>query len=372
MISPPEPTHPQPARRWRTALLLLAAWSVPAFISAGQSYLLPSGEALRVSFARNLMIQLPLWWFWALVTPFIAWLLEKYPLERGRLRLSIPIHLVAMLGTAVVHTALIASYTKALYPPPPNEPSSPLFLWFSSYIRSRLQFELLTYALVLVMVLGLRWLRHARERELTASRLQAQLSQAELLALKMQLHPHFLFNTLHAIGVLVRENPSAAERTIALLGDLLRATLTHAGVQEVTLTEELAFLRTYLEIEQLRFQDRLTVSFEVEAGNERALVPNFILQPLVENAVRHGIEPREEAGAIVVRVRRDGEEIELAVLDDGNGMGNGARREGNGIGLSTTRSRLAMLYGTRGSLALSPRPEGGLACIVRLPRKESA
>src|SRR5690349_23791784 len=108
MISPSEPTHPQPARRWRTALLLLAAWSVPAFISAGQSYLLPSEEALRVSFARNLMIQLPLWWFWALVTPFIAWLLEKYPLERGRLRLSIPIHLVAMLGTAVVHTALIA------------------------------------------------------------------------------------------------------------------------------------------------------------------------------------------------------------------------------------------------------------------------
>lgn len=372
MIQPVEPTLLQPARRWRTALLLLAAWSVPAFISAGQSYLLRSEEVLRVSFARNLMIQLPLWWFWALVTPFIAWLLEKYPLERDRLRRSIPIHVIAMLGTAVLHTAMIASYTKALYPPPTGEPSSPLVEWFTGYLRSRLQFELLTYALVLVTVLGLRWLRHARERELTASRLQAQLSQAELLALKMQLHPHFLFNTLHAIGVLARENPAAAERTIALLGDLLRATLTHAGVQEVTLAEELGFLRTYLEIEQLRFQDRLTVRFEVEGGNERVLVPNFILQPLVENAVRHGIEPREEAGSIVIRVKREGDDIELAVLDDGNGIAAATGREGNGIGLSTTRSRLAMLYGARGGLSLLPRPEGGLACVVRLPRKETA
>jgi two-component system, LytTR family, sensor kinase len=372
MTSPLDSVQARPARRWRTALLLVAAWSVPAVISAGQSYLGSVGERLSVSFGRYLIIQLPLWWFWALATPFIVWLLDRWPLERGRLRVSVPVHVVAMLLTAVVHTGLIASYTKALYPPPAGEPSSPVFLWFTNYLRSRLQFELLTYVLVLMTVLGLRWLRQARERELAASRLQAQLSQAELLALKMQLHPHFLFNTLHAIGVLVRENPAAAERTITLLGDLLRATLTHAGVQEVTLAEELGFLRTYLEIEQLRFQDRLTVHFEVEPGNDRVLVPNFILQPLVENAVRHGIEPREEAGSIIVRVRRHEGDIELAVLDDGHGITTVSRREGNGIGLSTTRSRLAMLYGAGGALALSPRPEGGLACVVRIPRKEAA
>lgn len=369
MPDPIETAAPVPARRVRTALLLLAAWSVPAFISAGQSYILRTDEPLRVSFARNLIIQLPLWWFWALVTPLIVLLLERWPLERGRLRSSLPIHAISMLGTAVLHTVVIAVYTKALYPPPTGEASSPLREWILGYLRSRLQFELLTYLLVLAMVLGFRWLRQARERELAATRLQAQLSQAELLALKMQLHPHFLFNTLHAIGVLVRENPAAAERTIALLGDLLRATLTHAGVQEVPLEEELGFLRTYLEIEQLRFQDRLTVRFEVEAGHDRALVPNFILQPLVENAVRHGIEPREEAGSIVVRVRRREADIELAVLDDGQGLAPGTGREGNGIGLSTTRSRLAMLYGGAAALTLTPRPEGGLACVVRLPFK---
>jgi signal transduction histidine kinase len=360
-----------PARRWRTALLLLAACSVPAFISAGQSYLGSSQERLAVSFSRYLLIQLPLWWFWALAAPLIAWLLERWPLEQGKLRRSIPVHLVAMLVTAIVHTALIASYTKALYPPQPNEPNSPVFLWFTSYIRSRLQFELLTYLLVLMIVQGLRWLRVARERELTATRLQAQLSQSELMALKMQLHPHFLFNTLHAIGVLVRENPAAAERTITLLGDLLRSTLSHAGVQEVTLDEELTFLRTYLEIEQLRFQDRLTVRFDIAPGTGHALVPNFILQPLVENAVRHGIEPREEPGTIVVQVQRQGEALSLAVLDDGQGFSEPSARSGNGIGLSTTRSRLRMLYGERGVLALNPRPEGGLACIVRLPWKEA-
>lgn len=353
----------------RTGLILLAAWSVPAVISAGQISIINPEEMARTTFSQNLIAQLPLWWFWAAITPLISWLLQKWPLERGRLSRALVIHVSVMLATAVLHTVIIAVYGRAMYPPPAGETGSPLSVWILGYFRSRLQFELLTYLLVLVMLQGLSWLRQMRERELAATRLQAQLSQAELLALKMQLHPHFLFNTLHAIGVLVRENPAAAERTITLLGDLLRTTLTHAGVQEVTLEEELGFLRTYLEIEQLRFQDRLTVRFEVEPGMERSLVPNFILQPLVENAVRHGIETREESGSIVIRVRREGTDIELAVLDDGAGLTSKGSNSGNGIGLSTTRSRLAMLYGAQGRLELTPRPEGGLACIVRLPLK---
>lgn len=354
-------------RRLTSALLLLAAWTVPAVISAGQTYLLLASEGTPLAFGRSLAIQLPLWWFWAVLTPVIAWLLRRWPLERGGSGVAFVIHLLAALTAAVGHSALIAYVTRALVPPRAGEAVQPYQTWFFGFMRSRFQFELLTYVLVLLGLLAVTWYRRLQERDLAASRLQAQLSQAELLALKMQLHPHFLFNTLHAISVLIRENPTAAQRTVTLLGDLLRSTLATAGVQEVTLGEELKFLERYLQIEEIRFQDRLTVRFEIDPAVEAALVPNLILQPLVENAVRHAVEPRPGPGAVVVRARREGEALELAVLDDGPGVSEEPTPRGNGIGLSTTRARLEGLYGREGELRLDQRPEGGLAVLVRLP-----
>lgn len=357
-------------RRLPSALLLLAAWTVPAVISAAQTYFLLLSEGSQLSFGRSLAVQLPLWWFWALATPVIALLLVRWPIERGRLAASLTVHVVVALGAAALHLALTAYVARAVIPLPPAETQQPYLYWFRGYLRSRLQFELLTYALVVLGLQALIWYRRVRERDLAASRLQTQLSQAELRALKMQLHPHFLFNTLHAISVLIREDPTAAQRTVTLLGDLLRSTLATAGIQEVTLREELAFLRRYLEIEEIRFQDRLTVRFEIDPRVEQALVPNLILQPLVENAVRHAVEPRPEFGTVVVRARRELESLELAVLDDGPGVDGADTPRGNGIGLSTTRARLEGLYGSAGELRLDRRPGGGLAVRVRLPYRE--
>jgi len=357
-----------PARhRLTTALLLLAAWSVPGLVSAGQTYFLLQREGNPLGFVLALTVQLPLWWFWAIVTPVIAWLLRRWPLERGRLGRALGVHLPAALAVAVGHSAFIAFVTRSLIPPRAGEPVQPYLVWFKGYLRYQFQFELLTYLLVLLGLLALTWYRKLRERELTASRLQAQLSEAELRALKMQLHPHFLFNTLHAISVLIRENPTSAQRTVTLLGDLLRSALATAGIQVVTLREELTFLRRYLEIEEIRFQDRLTVRFEIDPSVEDLLVPNLILQPLVENAVRHAVEPRPDAGTVVVRARGEGGILELAVLDDGPGTGEVTTPHGNGIGLSTTRARLEGLYGPAGELRLEPRPQGGLAVLVRFP-----
>jgi two-component system LytT family sensor kinase len=357
-------------RRLSSALLLLAAWTVPAVISAGQNYFL-WGERNPLSLGQSLAVQLPLWWFWALATPVIALLLRQWPLERGRLPTSLGVQLTAALASALLHTALVAYLARQIVPLPAGEAQRPYLFWLKGYLQSRFQFELLTYALVLLGLLAVTWYRRLQERDLAASRLQAQLSQAELLALKMQLHPHFLFNTLHAISVLIRENPTEAQRTVSLLGDLLRATLATAGVQEVTLAEELKFLRRYLEIEEIRFQDRLTVRFEIDPAVEHSLVPNLILQPLVENAVRHAVEPRAQPGTVVVRAGRVNGSLELAVLDDGPGVEVPGTPQGNGIGLSTTRARLEGLYGDQGQLLLEPRPEGGLAVVVRIPLRDA-
>jgi sensor histidine kinase YesM len=316
-------------------------------------------------------VQLPLWWYWVLLTPVIAWMLRRWPLDRGPGARIVAVHLGAAILSALLHSGLTAFLSRLIATPPPGETIPPWTTWVLGYLRSRFTFEILIYLLVLSGLMAVTWYRRLRERDLAASRLEAQLSEAELRALKMQLHPHFLFNTLHAISVLIRENPAAAQRTVTLLGDLLRSTLATAGVQVVTLREELTFLRRYLEIEEIRFEDRLRVRFEIDPAVEECLVPNLILQPLVENAVRHAVEPNLAAGSVTVRGRADGAVLELAVLDDGPGMaGNGTG--GNGIGLSTTRARLEGLYGDSGDLRLTPREGGGLAVIVRIPLRRKA
>jgi LytS/YehU family sensor histidine kinase len=191
-----------------------------------------------------------------------------------------------------------------------------------------------------------------------------QLARAELRSLQMQLHPHFLFNTLNAVSAFVRTDPDAAERMIARLSHLLRLALDRVGVPEVSLEEELRVLRTYLEIEQVRFEDRLTVEWRVAPDARQARVPHLLLQPLVENAIRHGIAPSAAPGTIeIVAERRDGA-LRLAVRDDGVGPGGGVRE---GVGLSNTRTRLRQLYGARQRLEVRGGPERGFEVAIELP-----
>jgi LytS/YehU family sensor histidine kinase len=199
--------------------------------------------------------------------------------------------------------------------------------------------------------------------------LATELVQARLQALRMQLNPHFLFNTLNTISALIHENPDAADRMIVRLSELLRRTLDRGDVQEVPLREELEFLRSYLDIEQMRFPDRLTVTFDIEPKTQELLVPQLILQPLVENALRHGILPREEAGRVEISARVvDGQHLELKVRDDGSGLpaANGSPGR-EGIGLQNVRSRLAQLYGAAQQLEIGNASTGGVEARIRIP-----
>ncbi len=229
------------------------------------------------------------------------------------------------------------------------------------------------YWIVALGFLGWQYYRQNRERERQTAALATELVQARLQALRMQINPHFLFNTLNTISALIHDNPNAADKMVVRLSKLLRRTLDRGETQEVPLREEIEFLKGYLEIEQTRFGNRLGVEISVAPEVEHLMVPHLILQPLVENAIRHGIEPREEPGRVVVTARRDGDRLELSVRDNGDGLAApDAGRPQGGIGLSNTRSRLAHLYGADYSFDLTNGPGGGLEARIRIPCRTTA
>jgi LytS/YehU family sensor histidine kinase len=223
--------------------------------------------------------------------------------------------------------------------------------------------EVIALSSVLAIIHGIEYYRRFRERELHAARLETELASARLEALAAQLQPHFLFNTLHGVSALMRRDVDAAEEMLTHLSDLLRRTLRPRDGHEVTLAEELELLQHYLDIMKIRFADRLTVRLEIDADATHALVPHLVLQPVVENAIQHGIARKPGAGLIEIRARRDGESLEIVVRDDGEGHGGGDER----IGLSNTRRRLRELYGDAQSLTLADVEDGGLRVTLRVP-----
>jgi LytS/YehU family sensor histidine kinase len=226
--------------------------------------------------------------------------------------------------------------------------------------------NLLTYSILVAATQGYLYYQRYRQGELRSAQLSTQLAQAQLQALRMQLHPHFLFNTLNSIATLIHKDPDAADGMTAQLSDLLRLTLDNIGVQEVPLAQELEFLERYLEIERTRFSDRLVVRIEVAPETLDASTPYLILQPLVENAVRHGIAVRATPGCVIVRAVRDGGMLVLEVKDDGSGIRSVASSN-NGLGISSTRERLERLYGDAHTFELSNAAEGGLAVKLAFP-----
>ncbi|HEX8274435.1 MAG TPA: histidine kinase [Longimicrobiaceae bacterium] len=357
--APPEPIA------WRMRWLILAGfWLLIALVDASQVYFsIYFWDHREVGFGEAMGRVFAIWLLWALLTPAVFRLAGRFPLERGRLRGSVPVHLAAAAGISLFILAVYA-WTTAWAGWPGMEMHTGASL-FKKYLTGKVHLQLLTYGVLVGAYFALDYHRRFRERELTASQLEGRLAQAHLQALRTQLHPHFLFNTLNAVSVLVLKGESqSAIRMLSRLSDLLRLTLESGGAQEVTLGEELGFLERYMEIERVRFQDRLTVETRVEPEALGAAVPNLLMQPLVENAVRHGIAERVEPGTIRVAAGRRGARLRLEVSDTGPGF---PARVVDGIGLSNTRARLERLYGADGRLELGSAPGGGAHVVVEIP-----
>ncbi len=349
--------------RLRRAVLVVGLWLLPGLLQCVQEVTYASSKgSTEISALHILLHFLPSWLPWAAFTPAVLALAERHPLRRGSLVRSIPIHIAACLAFGGLHL-LILGLVRTQFPPVPWAERD-LGVWLMRTLWSlHSQAEVLAYAGVVTAGHALDALRSARERELRAARLEGQLTEARLAALREQLQPHFLFNTLNSIDVLMLEDPARAGEMLRRLAELLRRTLE--GVQgQHALAAELEHMRCYLGIEEVRFSDRLRTEIEADADTLDLGVPSLLLQTLVENALRHGIAPRAAGGCVSVRARRVGEWLELRVEDDGQGIDDQACE---GVGLANSRARLAGLYGERQSLVLEPREGGGARVCVRLP-----
>jgi len=345
-------------------------------------YLGVRSEGMDIPLGRVFAWQMLGWIPWALLTPAVLWLGRRFPLERPKLARNLAVHAAACALIYVIHSAIFA-VANLLFSPFYAKPH-PFMEVFYGRLMSQFHIDLLVYGAILGTGYAVGYYARFREREVRATQLEARLAQAELQALKMQLHPHFLFNTLNGIAGLVRDKKNtAAVEMIAGLSDLLRYTLDGAGRQEVTLREELEFLELYLGIQQKRFPDRLRVEMSVEPNTLEALVPNLVLQPLVENAIRHGVSRRAAAGTVGVAASREGGRLRIRVYDDGPGLrrgANGNARAGEahegapstGIGLSNTRARLRQLYGDAQSFEVFDRAAGGVEATLLLPFRRGA
>jgi len=346
-------------KQWAKWLLGFAFWTLIGLSFASQFYISSSKAGLEVSWAQAVRYALGDWYVFALLSLPVMGLARRFRFETESWGRSLAIH---TLGSAVfslaymVLRAWVGQWQSA----------ASFAATFQPLLVKTWHFSLLLYWVIVAVSQAFDYYRKYRERELRAVELEKRLAQAKLQALQMQLNPHFLFNTLHSISALMHKDVEAADRMITRLSDLLRAALAGAETQEVTLRQELGFLERYLEIEKIRFGARLTVQMDIAPDTLEAQVPNLILQPLVENAIRHGIAPRAKPGRIELHARRQADRLTLDVCDNGAGLPKEGTVE-EGVGLSNTRARLRELYGEAHHFELRGRPEGGLRVQLTIP-----
>lgn len=322
------------------------------------------------------------WALWLLFLPAVAWLSFRFPFERRNLLRNVALHFLAcllMIGANHAAFRIVARLSPFLQrselpaPSPGSKsagmgpPGPPVAFGVLHGLRAAL--DVLVYWSLLGVCQAITNFRNSQERERRAAELEARLSSAQLQALRMQINPHFLFNTLNSVAALVYVNPRGADEMLGDLSALLRRSLDSMEEQEISLAQELEFIGAYIRIEQKRFGERLRVEQSVPEELMKAMVPAFILQPLVENAIRHGIEPRRGPGLITIEAKRADKHLHLAVRDDGRGLpeADATSSERRGIGLANTQARLQALYGQNQSFSVGKAAPQGCRVDIRLP-----
>ena len=338
--------------------LLFGFWTIVGLVFVIYNTLLFLSAGVSIS-AEMIIWTLVGQYFWVLLTPLVVYLAHRYPFGRTVWKQRLTGHIGFAILLVVLSSFIFAAMQWGYAVFSGNE----AFVFssvFSGILFRSFFIDVFIYMILLAVV-------HAYEYNSRSAILQTQLAQAQLQALRMQLNPHFLFNTLHAISSLMDVDVKDARRMMANLSELLRYSLDNEGELQVPLEEELAFLQRYLKIEQARFQDRLTVSIDVDDQARDALVPNLILQPLVENAIKHGIAPYAAAGTVEIRARRVENQIEIQIRDNGPGLQESTQKIRNGIGLTNTRQRLDQLYGSGYTFDLQNGEKGGLTVNLVVP-----
>ncbi len=365
----------------RRTMFAIAAviWMSFALIHCAQSYVLARATAREWTLAGGLVSSLPWWTSWLVLTPLIAFLAERYPFTTGRHWRSFGSHALfgAMVSLAqVVAVGAVFWYTVGRHAGVASSAVNQMQRYFGNFFLE----SIVTYAATAGVFIAIDFARAVRDESVERARLEARaaalessVAQARLDALSMQMNPHFLFNTLSAIsGLVAQDRRGEAREVIQRLGELLRQTLGAGSGPFTGVAREAALLDDYLYIQRIRFSDRLGVAVSIDDGSRDCLIPSMLLQPLVENAIRHGVEPLEGKGQVDVTVRRDNGAIRIRIADTGKGfaLGPDGRPLREGIGIANTRERLEHIYGGAASLVLRNGDDGGAEVIVTLPAGE--
>ncbi len=366
-MTAPALAAPAPLLSWRplSVAAVFLVWTALAALVAVSGAIAFRQAGRPVDWTWLVTTRFTDWYTCAVFTPLFVWLARRWPIERA----AWPARALLWLAVSSAAVALkYALYVGALGVLLPGLPDRSL----GTVIAQNFVFESIAFWCVAGVVHAIVFYERFREREVHAARLRGQLAEARLESLSARLHPHFLFNTLQGISTLIHRDPQAADRMLSRLSDLLRRTLQVGEAQEVPLAEELDTLAAYVAIQQVRFGDRLVVATRVDPAAGTVLVPHFLLQPLVENAIQHGIARRAGAGRIEVAGAVQDGTLRLTVTDDGPGLPRHDDFPAEGVGLGTTRERLAVLYEGRARLSLAPAPHGGLRVEVALPARSAA
>ena len=352
-------------------LLVIGIWSVLSIFMGIQLTLQYSRSGTPIEWYRGIAMEMLYCSLWVVTFPVTRWLARNIRITRTTWASGIIIHIVAGI--------LLSSFTMAM---------RPVLSWLilglandavtmARIIRalySFLDFGMMSYLINILISFSFEYFYRVRERDLRMTQLETQLVQSQLHALKMQLQPHFLFNTMNAIAMLARKNDTdSVLQMINRLSALLRRALTEQTAQTIPLREEIELVKLYLEIEQVRFNDKLSVRFDVAPDALDALVPNFLLQPLVENAVRHGIAVSSKGGSILIAAKTERDQLLLTIYDSGPGL-NGELSDltGHGIGLANTIARLQKLYGEQSTFMLSGKNGSGTTATVSIPYRATS
>jgi two-component sensor histidine kinase len=347
----------------RSAFIIFAVWTTLGLLAFAQGalYFAQSGQHVTWGMFWARMLD---WYTCAVFTPFFFWMAARFPIDRRHWRINI---FVQLAGSSVC-VLIKYAFLYALW----HERDATIT--YQRVLASNFIIESMIIWAVIAIIHGILFYRRWQEREQLAAELRTRLSESQLEVLKGQLRPHFLFNTLNSISTLVHSDPASADRMVVQLADLLRASLETSGKHEIPLTEELALLERYLDIMRVRHEDRLSVAISATPRARGALVPHFILQPLVENAIEHGIGQRAGAGHITVDATDIGDTLQLRIADDGDGIESrvtGSLTPDEGVGLGNTRLRLRQLYGDAHSFTIHCADAGGTIVTVILPLRRA-
>jgi two-component system LytT family sensor kinase len=354
-----------PPTRW-----VLGVATVLSLFSTLQVYRLEVVSAkpgMPIEVGKLLVLNFAYWFVPALLLPSIVWVARRFPLDAGNLLRNIAVHATGAMIFAFVRFAAMTGVRFLLWSGSIKAPSVTWWVYAQRQFLWDLDWCLMVYSAIVGVSHALAYYHESQERKLKEAQLETRLIEARLKTLEAELHPHFLFNTLHAISTLVHRDPESADRMISRLSDLLRITFDRSGDATVSLKEEIEFLQKYLDIEQTRFQDRLTVRVDVDPEVLDAEVPRMILQPLVENAMKHGIAQSVDKGHVQISAGREDDRLWMEVRDNGGGLhGSTVKKLRTGVGLSNTRARLDVLYPGRHRLDFTEL-YGGLAVRVEIP-----